>query len=190
MTDRLSILCVTEAEPHAEPFLLSMLDLATHCEAELVVACDGLDAFERVLEMPRVADNADVSMVESKGYVESVLDYALRRVSSEWVLRLDDDERVNPPLALWLVERDFVREPLWSFRRVNLWQDARHALDTALLWPDPQTRLSRRELAGGRKSIHVASPAGSGLRDPAPSASEVSGEVARRPPAIARNTKP
>lgn len=168
----LSILCVTRAEPHAARFLGSMLELAKHCDAELVVAADGLEAFERVLDLPRLADEADVVMVTSRGFIESVLDYAIESTHGDWILRLDDDERVNGPMGAWLQERAYLHEPHWSFRRLNLWGDEKHALDTSLLFPDPQTRLSRRELAGGRRSIHVASPHGLGRVAPQPVALE------------------
>ena len=168
----LSILCVTRVEPHVAPFLDAMLTLAKHCDAEFVVAADGFEAFERLLAIRPLADDAELACVHSRGYVESVLDYALESVRGDWVLRLDDDERVNGPLGEWLEERAFVRDPLWSFRRLNLWGDADHALETELLWPDPQTRLSVRELAGGRRSIHVASPHGLGSWAPRPCALE------------------
>jgi hypothetical protein len=170
----LTVLCVTKAEPHAEPFVAAMLKLAQACDAELVVAADGFDAFETVLSWDDVADEAELVAVHSKGFLESVLDYALESVRGDWVLRLDDDERVNAPLGAWLQERAFVRSPVWSFRRLNLWGDADHALcdKTGLLWPDPQTRLTDRALAGGRKAIHAASPHGQGVWAPQPCALE------------------
>jgi hypothetical protein len=166
----LSILCVTKGEAYAEPFLAHIADLGKACEAEVVIAADGYDALERVFAIPKLAEKAALVRVESRGYVESVLDYAIAGTKGRWVLRLDDDERVTPEMGAWLQDRAFLLHPVWSFRRLNLWRDEKHVLvdPMGLLWPDPQTRLSHRELAGGRYKIHQASPHGLGKIAPNP----------------------
>jgi hypothetical protein len=99
--------------------------------------------------------------VASKGYLESVLDEALAETSGEYVLRLDDDEKCNHRMIQWLLTYGYVRHPHWKFSRAHLW-----TRDTVLvspqLWPDHQTRLSVRAMAGGRHGIHAGSPYGGG----------------------------
>lgn len=171
MTPYLTVLCITRAEPFARPFLEALVELADGLEAECVIAADGYDAIERLVDW-QIRPPGAIYGVESRGYVESVLDYALQTTTGRYVLRVDDDERVNEPMAEWLRGRWYARAPHWSFRRLNLFVSEKHALDTALLWPDPQTRLSHRELAGGRYKIHVASPHGLGEWAPLPAAIE------------------
>lgn len=164
---KLTILCVTRAEPHARRFLLEMAALAAALEdAELVVAADGEDAAHRLrvvtfCEGSTVIADA-VRQVRSLGYIESVLDEALGFCRGEYVLRLDDDERCSPAMARWLNGRRYMAAEHWKFPRANLWPTADHVALTPHLWPDHQTRLSVRGKAGGRSLIHSGSPFGGG----------------------------
>ena len=140
---KLSILCVTRAEPFAEPFLTAMAELAGDLEAELAIVRDGVD-------------------VHSSGYIESVLDEALGFCTGDYVLRLDDDERCSPAMVDWLASGKWASRPSWKFCRQHLWGDERHFIITPQLWPDHQSRLAHRSLSGGRITIHAGSPHGGG----------------------------
>lgn len=155
MRSDLSILCVTKLEPHAEPFLRAMATLANHLDAEFVISANP-DA-----EWP--SDIGDVRLTfESPGYIEPLLDRALPECSGEYVLRLDDDERVSPQMASWLERGEYREADHWAFPRLNLWEDKTHYLANAPLWPDLQTRLSVKAKAGSRPEMHQGSPFGTG----------------------------
>lgn len=158
----LSILCVTRAEPHAIPLLRAMRSVAFATGGELVVAADGEEA-EATLRRELIGP---VIPVRSAGFIESVLDEAIAGCSRDYVLRLDDDERCSQAMIRWLADGQYRREPHWKFSRMNLWGDEQHFLVTPHLWPDHQTRLSQRAMAGGRTSIHAGSPFGGGALAP------------------------
>ena len=161
MTASLSILCVTKVEPHAERFTLAMYNLAENlANAECVVALDSEVIYSAAVAAHRV------HLVRSKGYIESVLDEALGFCTGDYVLRLDDDESASPAMVAWLKSGEYHSKPHWKFPRANLWGDGEHFIVTPQLWPDVQTRLSRRELAGGRNLIHAGSPHGGGTQAP------------------------
>jgi hypothetical protein len=163
----LSILCVTKAEPFATPFLQDMSALALSTMSELVIVADGnaaSDVLKRI-HWPGIVPMTPV--VYSKGYLESVLDIALQRCTGSHVLRLDDDEKCSSALKDWLRTQQYVHQPIWKFSRAHLWQTADRVLLTPQLWPDHQTRLSLRALAGGRHFIHSGSPFGGGYEAPA-----------------------
>lgn len=144
----LTILCVTADEDYAQPFVDEMLDLGDRLGAEVIIH-DGRGA----------------------GAIENVLDVALRECQSGgYVLRLDDDERVSPRMEEWLASEMYVQCDHWAFPRLNLWPNESHYAVTPPLYPDLQTRLSLRELSGGRSHVHAGSPFGTG--DVAPVAIE------------------
>jgi hypothetical protein len=145
----LTILCISEGRDHAEPFLEVMDDLAKILGAPFVHLVDGRD-------------------VHSGGFLESVLDEAIDRCETQYVLRLDDDERPSPEMAAWLATGQYYASEHWAFRRQNLWPDAQHYIANPPLWPDLQTRLSVKEKAGSRPQIHQGSPFGTGQIAPVP----------------------
>jgi hypothetical protein len=161
----LSILCVTRMEPHAWPFLWSMSFLADVLHAELVVGTDGAEAERRIPNHRWLAKPVVVSL-RSKGYVESVLDTAVAACSGDYVLRLDDDERCSVAMVRWLVAKKYEAEPHWKFARAHLWRNDGVFILQPPLWPDHQTRLSVRDMAGGRTTIHAGSPHGGGALAP------------------------
>ena len=160
----LSLLCVTKAEPHAKRFLAEMLDLGRQLEAEVIFAADGVAAMGQIVAwgLPVLSMRG----VVSKGYLESVLDEAVEFCSRDYVLRLDDDEGCSKAMVRWLTNRAYESGNHWKFDRVHLWGDCRTALVTPQLYPDAQTRLSVKRLAGGRSVIHAGSPHGGGLVAP------------------------
>jgi hypothetical protein len=155
----LSILCVTRGEDYAIPMLRHMDMVARMCEAELVFAVDGPDNYGKILRL-RLADT--VAQVNSKGFIESVLDEAVALCSRPWVLRLDDDECCSDEMVQWICEKKYLKRQHWKFPRLHLFPTTEQAVATAPLWPDHQTRLSRAHLAGGRATVHAGSPYGGG----------------------------
>lgn len=169
----LSILCVTRGEECVIPLLISMAESAADLGCELVIAADGLvtaNELERVSELrsPRVS----IIPVESLGYIESVLDQALIHTSTDYILRLDDDEQISQGMYDWLAAGEYRSSPHWKFPRAHAWGDNWQNPDTEPcdlacivnppLWPDHQTRLSHRSMSGGRTILHCGSPFGGG----------------------------
>lgn len=154
----LTVLCVTRADPYALPFLDEMTGLAADLDAHLVVAADG-DRAHRTLD----GIDADLILVRSHGYIESVLDDAVSYCPDGHILRLDDDERPSYEMYDWLLERCYETNDHWAFPRYNLWPDERSYITSLSLWPDLQTRLSVKAKAGGRTKIHYPSPYGTGV---------------------------
>lgn len=158
---KLTILTITKAQPYALDAIRRFADLAQHLGARLVVAADGLDATERARDVFPLAIR-----VQSMGYLENVLDDAVRACPEGYILRLDDDEQPSAAMVAWLGAGSFVNFDHWKFPRVHLWQDQRHALKTPTLWPDWQTRLSIKAKSGGRPAVHSGSPFGGGAEAP------------------------
>ena len=161
----LSILTVTKAEPYAEYFLKRMQQLAVASNAELVIAGDGTEAINQ-LKRSGFGDEDVLVSVKSDGYIESVLDAAVRCCSGKYILRLDDDEAVSPEMFRWIVNQNFTEADHWKFARADLWHHASLYITNGPLWPDHQTRLSVRKKSGGRTSIHAGSPFGGGRLAP------------------------
>lgn len=158
----LTILCVTRADNYAIPFLAKMSEHAEFVKAEFVVAGDGASAcntltrhhFENILS------------VSSKGYIESVLDFAIRACTGKYILRLDDDEMCSPNMVTWLQQHHFTETDHWKFPRAHLWENTTKYITDAPLWPDHQTRLSTKAKSGGRHMVHAGSPYGGGKLAP------------------------
>lgn len=156
----LSILCVTKCEAHAPQFLRHFVTVADLIGAEPVIVYDGEDAVDRAREAG--VYHYGHYIVHSKGYIESVLDTALSFTTRPYVLRLDDDESMSGAMVQWLEASRYTEQNHWKFARAHLYGDTQHYLQHPQLWPDHQTRLSVREYAGGRSSIHAGSPFGGG----------------------------
>lgn len=160
----LSILCVTQAEDCILPLLNNLTHLRQH-GIELVICCDGQDAYEKLFDWYP----CDViEKVESKGYIESVLDQCIDLTSRGYVFRIDDDESLPPSLIQWLIDGEYRSHPHWKFNRAHLWGDEKTVITNSPLWSDHQTRLSTRALSYGRTSIHCGSPFGGGELAPYP----------------------
>lgn len=157
MNPGLSILCVTNLAAHAQVPLICMSTLADHLGAEFVVGVDG--GGEIPLDKGWFDSRVDL---QSNGCIESVLDQAIAACSGEYVLRLDDDERVSEAMFTWLSEGRYHDADHWAFPRMHLWPDEEHYITSEPLWPDLQTRLSVKAKAGGRTAVHQGSPYGTG----------------------------
>ncbi len=140
MNDDLTILCVTRPSDRTAAFV------------------DALDRESESLGCQFVLweDKSDW------GYLEAVLDEALMSCTDGYVLRVDDDERISPGMHVWLAAGEYRQAQHWAFPRWNLWPDEEHYIENKPLWPDLQTRLSMRRLAGGRVGVHDGSPYGTG----------------------------
>lgn len=162
----LSILCVTRGDNAAFPFLRELAEDADHMGAEFVLVVDGTSTWPMLSFLPEAGD-WQLRRVQSAGYIESVLDEAIGYCDGDYVLRLDDDERISPALLAWLEGRHYEAADHWAFPRANLWGDAESVLVNPPLWPDLQTRLSIKAKAGGRHGVHDGSPFGTGRIAPA-----------------------
>jgi len=159
----LSILCVTKGESYARPFIQDMLRLAYSIGAEVVLAADGPTA---MCNLRAWNTSARLVRVDSKGYIESVLDEAVDACRGVYILRLDDDERCSPAMEKWLDEVQYTQDVHWKFPRAHFWKDLRTCIINPPLWPDHQTRLSVKEMSGGRRTVHAGSPFGGGRLAP------------------------
>lgn len=171
--DDLSILCVTKAEACVRSPLLGLIQDAYDLGASIVVSVDGLDAINRLSEMCLPGGVDDIGQrprftlhcVSSKGYVESVLDEAIAATSRPFILRIDDDEQISPAMLRWLERGEYREADHWQFPRQQMWKcpsQRTGCLMTPHLYPDFQTRLSVRSMAGGRSGVHAPSPHGGG----------------------------
>ena len=165
MAKLLSILTVTKAEPFACRFLRRMSRLAEAADAEFVIAGDGAAA-RLQLRHWGFTEDAIVVSVESAGFLESVLEAAVRCCSGKYILRLDDDEAASEAMERWVCGHQFTEETHWKFPRMHLWGGTSQVLLNGPLWPDHQTRLSIRKKAGGRHTVHAGSPFGGGVLAP------------------------
>lgn len=164
----LSILCVTKGEDCILPLLSRMINQAQSIDAEIVLAVDGHNNYERLKSHFTELASFRIEFVESRGYIESVLDEAVDLTSREYVFRLDDDESMPDELIIWLYKGEYRSHPHWKFNRAHLWRDEKTVITNPPLWADHQTRLSTRALSYGRTSIHCGSPFGGGELAPYP----------------------
>lgn len=178
----LSILCVTRAEECVLPLLRQLPQISRLIGAELILAADGREAFESLAQDELGHGRYDpqtglmiwpgLFKIESSGYIESVLDWCINLTTGRYVLRIDDDESLSPPMINWLRNGDYKKSEHWKFSRAHLIgtspQSDPRVITSPPLWPDHQTRLSTREKSFGRSSIHCGSPHGGGDLCPYP----------------------
>lgn len=159
MHEDLSILCVTRVAEYGRQFRKDMAEFAETIHAEMVFAVDGTQAFYRLAEEYHICKAV---IVDSLGYMESVLDESIASCSRKYILRLDDDERISPSMREWLLAGAYQEGDHWSFPRFHIWPNMTHFLASQPYFPDWQTRLSVKEKSGGRSKIHSGSPFGLG----------------------------
>jgi hypothetical protein len=151
----LTILCVTKFGFHAGGFIRRLGETASALGAGFVLGADA--------PLPSwLADDWTIVPLESAGYIESVLDEALAACPDGYVLRMDDDEQISPAMLAWLAAGAYLEAEHWTFPRMHLWPDREHYILNPPLWPDLQTRLSVKAMAGNRHQIHEGSPYGTG----------------------------
>jgi len=163
----LSILCVTRGEPCVASLLVGLADATHSLGAQLVIAYDHPGATDVRMSLLNMESPDVIIPVHSAGYIESVHDEAVAATSRGYVLRIDDDESISPAMLEWLSAGAYREYKHWKFPRAHLVRglpDSYYACGP--LWTDHQTRLSTREMAGGRNSIHCGSPFGGGRLAP------------------------
>lgn len=176
----LSILCVTKAEECVLPLLRQLAEDSKTIGAEFILVADGREASIRLNRMEVTTGDlpliglARVFETETKGYIESVLDACINLTTGRYVLRIDDDETLPPPLVEWLRAGGYKRAEHWKFNRAHLiletpkQEEETRVITSPPLWPDHQTRLSIRDKSFGRTHIHCGSPHGGGDLCPYP----------------------
>lgn len=169
MIEDLTILCITRAENCILHLITEMQYLAQELEARMLIACDGLEAENSIEDLAWNWEyGVETIRVQSESYLESVHDEVVSKVQSRYVFRLDDDESVSSSLLEWLKECRYRDQPHWKFPRAHLWGNDQTVIVNPPLYPDHQTRLSVKEMAVGRSSIHCGSPFGGGELCPHP----------------------
>jgi hypothetical protein len=163
VADTLSLFCVTKGEACVLPLLREQMELAVELGCEWVLGLDGPDALACAF-IEDFGKVAKLVAVHSDGYLESVHDTVLAACGGDYVFRLDDDETPSMELRAWLARKGYTAHRHWRFPRQHLWETPQQFIANAPLWPDDQTRLSARQFAGGRTTVHAASPFGKGIR--------------------------
>lgn len=149
---KLSIACVTKVAPRTEPFLEDILLLAHELEAQLIFGTHGASAHFSLSKT-----NATLVPVEGT-FLEEMLNPVLEACTGDYVLRLDDDERVPPAMIAWLKSQAYVEHPNWFFPRFHMWPDEQHVITTVPFFPDFQSRLTTWEQAKREPRLHSGSP--------------------------------
>lgn len=156
----LSILCVTNNEHHdTERFIEDMCRIAPFLSAEFVLGLDREKA-----QKSRIRHYATKALdLTADKLQEDVLDQAIAACSGEWILRLDDDEKVSNALLTWLITGAYKQGNLYAFPRIYMYPDADHFIANEGMWPDLQTRLGKKELMEGYTYVHAGNPNGTGV---------------------------
>lgn len=156
----LSIVCVTNNQYNAKPFILRLHSLCTRLGAELVL---GLDREKAQKADWRSLANVTVDLSCDK-LQEDELDKAIEAATRDWVLRIDDDETVSPALESWLFTLGHEKSgyQLYAFPRIHLYPDAWHYVSNPEMLPDLQTRLGKKPLMFGVNRVHAGNPNGTG----------------------------
>ncbi len=166
LTPTLSILCVSRLEPEIHDLLRQLYRQSVQIGAEFCLVVDTIGTNSDTIKLSHRIPIA--RFVESKGYIESVLDEALTYTHGQYILRIDDDESIPYSLLQWLESESYLISDHWKFPRAHLWPDEEHYITDPPFWPDYQTRLSIREKSGGRVKLHARSPYGEGVLAPYP----------------------
>lgn len=158
---KLSVLCISKLEDCSLRFLRAMDSLSHVLDAQFVLMADGGEAFYKAAALDV---EALIERVDSKGYIESVLDEGVSKCNGDYILRLDDDECASPAMVEWLMSLYWTKHDHWEFPRMHLWHDG--VIMAPQLFPDHQTRLSIKSKSGGRYGVHAGSPFGGGETAP------------------------
>jgi hypothetical protein len=122
---KLSIICCTQAEYYALPYLAMMANLAEVCGAELILVTD------RNLELNVFYDKLVIGTFED----------GIKASSGDYVLQLNDDECASTAMTLWLWNEEYSSAKSWMFPRFNLWVNDKSAILTPPYFPDYRLRL-------------------------------------------------
>lgn len=155
----LSICCVTNGNHYALTYLSYMRILADKLGCEFVVGMDKTES-KAIKILADVAVKLPEHEVELQ---ECVLDKAIEMCTGDYILRLDDDEKVSSALEHWILSRAYHLGELFAFPRVYMYPDTKHVLANDGVYPDLQTRLGKKEKMYGVNHIHAGNPHGTGL---------------------------
>ena len=136
------------------------IDSVTWADEILVVDCGSTDA---TVEIAR-AKGATVLHRDWSGWVDQK-NFAAERAAHDWILSLDADERVPPPLAGEIRELLSADPPLRGYRVPRVTFHLGRWIRTTDFYPDFQTRLYDRRAARWRgkyvhESVAVDGPVG------------------------------
>jgi hypothetical protein len=153
----LSIVCVTRAEDKVISFLKLMCKHAEYLDAEFVlcldISRDNLDRYPIIQNLAPV-----ITVLESKGYVESILETAFSATKGNWILRLDDDEEISYGMLKWLKARKYLEHDVWMIPTAALWPNENMFITSPPLWPDQHMRLFTWDKATWPDHIHAGAP--------------------------------
>lgn len=147
----LGAVIVSEHADLLESVLLWMRDTELFDQIVAVADVKGGPDTERVAH-----ELADISTVMNVPHQGAVLDAAFLLCNTDWVFRMDDDERMGTLFVEGvrnLIERDM--HDVYHFPRYWLWPDTTHYISNGC-WvynEDRQTRLWKRGCVGSQGSI-------------------------------------
>jgi hypothetical protein len=155
----LSVLCITNGEPHAGVFVWRMYELAERLGIELIL---GLD--REAAQAAKYPCHQSINL-QAVNLQEDVMDQAVEFCTTDYILRLDDDEVVSPALERWIASGQYahIGDRIYAFPRVYMWPDDQHILTNDGIYPDLQTRLGKKACMFGVTSVHAGNPNGTGL---------------------------
>lgn len=142
MSVPLAIVCATRGEPLIEPFLLDFQRLAARLGGSLTLVADGPDARDRLADLPVVTDRPLSIYLATHG-VHLTVGELVEHSTAEYLLFLDDDERVTPAFERWILAREHHHAATWLLARAWLWPNASTHISSQPHWPDYQHRLGR-----------------------------------------------
>lgn len=163
----LSVLCATQAEACARPFLAEMRPLAHACGGRFQVVLDRSESYERWTTLGLKGD-----CVVAQDGVHQAMQELIGQCASDYALILDDDERCTPALAEWLREGRYEDADFWYIQRAWLYHDTKHYISSAKHWPNPALRIGRPARVHVPRAIHAGWMDGPGTRATAPYAME------------------
>lgn len=161
----ISIICVTKGEWWSPEFLSKMRRDADELNAQLVILGDG----ERGFNQAKIYAHKAVQ-VETGGYVESVLNDAVDSADGEWILRLDDDEKMSKAMLDWFKAGWYKNGPqdIYSFPCAWLWGSPDRFISSPPFWTDIHPRFTTADKARGwDNEPHAGNPHGLGFTVPA-----------------------
>jgi hypothetical protein len=153
----LSICCVTKAADYALPLLNEMVDLAQELGAELVLGCDSFAAQSYAHELAERICPVRAMTVQGR-FIEEMLNPVLSLCTGDYILRLDDDERVPLEMKSWLAPERIRQHDSWFFPRFHVWPTRDQVITSQPFFPDFQGRLTTKDKSFRPETLHAGQP--------------------------------